>query len=187
MSSTNEIRQEFESNCGQLWQSIEKYAEDGLTLALERLEHSSATASFLKTFNDPVWGTIELYPWEVVLLDSPLLQRLRGIRQLGLAHLVYQGATHDRLQHTLGVVEASERMMRSLSRNREHRASFGKDRDTLIPEITEHHKYVVRLAALLHDIGHGPCSHASEPIISEGFDADFSAASEVLRKYYLVS
>ena len=114
-----------------------------------------------KTFNDPIWGDIVLYPWETVLLDSPLLQRLRGVRQLGMAHLVYPGAGYDRLEHSRGVVEAAERMIRSLERNAGFRRNFGKDRDDTVPQVSDHDVNSIRLAALLHDIGHGAFSHAT--------------------------
>ena len=70
---------------------------------LTNLERARSRDSFPKTINDPIWGVVELYPWEVCLLDSPLLQRLRGVRQLGLANLVYPGAGHSRIEHSLGV------------------------------------------------------------------------------------
>src|SRR5690349_21538699 len=88
---------------------------------------------FPKVVNDPIWGTIELRPWEVVVLDSPLLQRLRGIRQLGMAHLVYPSAGHDRLQHSCGVVEAAQRIVSALAHNAQNRRLFGKDRDESVP------------------------------------------------------
>lgn len=69
-----------------------------------------------KQINDPVWGTIELVPWEVALLDTPLLQRMRGVRQLGLAQLVFPGASHSRLEHIIGVVGAIETATRALNR-----------------------------------------------------------------------
>jgi len=64
-----------------------------------------------KEVNDPIWGTIVLRPIEVVVLDSPLLQRLRFIRQLGVVHLVYPAANHSRLEHTLGVVHQVDRLI----------------------------------------------------------------------------
>src|SRR5215831_16896605 len=54
-----------------------------------------------KELNDPVWQTLTVHPVEVVILDSPLLQRLRFIRQLGVAHYVHPGTTHTRLEHSL--------------------------------------------------------------------------------------
>ena len=118
---------------------------------------------FPKVFNDPVWATIELLPWEVILLDSPLVQRLRGVRQLGLAHLVYPGAGYDRLEHARGVVEAADRMLQGLARNAKHRKSHGARPDTAIPEVSDDDYYVVRLAALLHDLGQGRSVMPSSP------------------------
>src|SRR5205823_3369783 len=77
------------------------------------------------------------------LLQTNAIQRLRGIRQLAMASLVYPGAVHTRFDHTLGVMHIAGLMSRSLS---------------LDSDETE----LVELAALLHDIGHGPFSHVSE-------------------------
>jgi HD superfamily phosphohydrolase len=134
-----------------------------------------------KAFNDPIWGTIELYPWETILLDSPLIQRLRGIRQLGLAHYVYPGASHSRLEHTLGVVEASERMIQALVRNADHRRIYGDDPDEGIPVPSDRDRYSIRLAALLHDIGHGPLSHVTEPVIEQRYKEEFERSKQLLR------
>lgn len=135
-----------------------------------------------KSFSDPIWGVIELMPWEVVLLDSPLLQRLRGVRQLGLSHLVYPGALHDRLEHTRGVVEAAERMMRALERNAAHHRRFGGE--AALPAISRADRASVRLAALLHDAGHGPFSHASEYVLAGLLPEDFERAAAVLHRFY---
>jgi hypothetical protein len=70
-----------------------------------------------KQINDPVWEVITVEPAEILLLDSPLLQRMRGVRQLGLAHLVFPGATHDRFAHICGVLEAAARMYSALANN----------------------------------------------------------------------
>lgn len=116
-----------------------------------------------KQVNDPVWGTIELHAWEVALLDTGLLQRMRGVRQLGLAQLVFPGACHDRLEHILGVVGAVEETLSALSRQIERR---NRDQPgTQVPTITAEDRYCLRLAALFHDLGHGPFSHATEPVM----------------------
>ncbi|MDA4845451.1 HD domain-containing protein [Hoeflea poritis] len=117
-----------------------------------------------KQVNDPIWGTIELLPWEVALLDTPLLQRMRGVRQLGLAHLVFPGASHGRLEHIIGVVGSIEEAMRALSRQIER---WNRDQPATqhIATISSRDRYALRLAALLHDIGHGPFSHALEPVL----------------------
>ncbi|HTV54963.1 MAG TPA: HD domain-containing protein [Terriglobia bacterium] len=118
--------------------------------------------------NDPIWGTIELRAWEVALLDTPLLQRLRGVRQLGLAQYVFPGAAHDRLEHTCGVLGAVEAMIQALSRQIE-RANRSSPISPL-PEITVEQHTALRLAALLHDIGHGPFSHAIELLLAHSRD-----------------
>ena len=123
-------------------------------------------------------------PWETVLLDSPLLQRLRGVRQLGMAHLVYPGAGHDRLEHVKGVVEAADRMIRALERNADNRRRFGDDRDENVPQVSDEDRYATRLAALLHDIGHGPFSHATEQLIEQRYEEEFESVVRVLRRLF---
>jgi deoxynucleoside triphosphate triphosphohydrolase SAMHD1 len=105
-----------------------------------------------KEFNDPVWGTILLHPLELLVLDSPLLQRLRSVSQLGVVHFVYPAATHSRLQHTLGVVHQVERLVASLNA---HYKGSGE-------AVEEREIRLLRLAALCHDVGHGALSHVSE-------------------------
>jgi hypothetical protein len=118
-----------------------------------------------KQINDPVWGSIELFPWEVALLDSPMLQRMRGVRQLGLAQLVFPGAGHDRLEHIIGVVGAVERMIRALQRQIERWNLENKPLGKSLVEIRDQDRYALRLAGMFHDLGHGPFSHAMEPVL----------------------
>src|ERR1700730_12784709 len=150
-----ELVQKLEQACPVLKTAVDSLAAKWLGVVLERLDTREGKRGFPKVFNDPVWGTIELLPWEVLLLDSTLVQRLRGVRQLGLAHYVYPGAGHDRLEHARGVVEAAERMLRALERNARHRSHYGTRPDQAIPALSEVDYYTVRLAALLHDLGHG--------------------------------
>jgi len=84
---------------------------------------------------DPLWNNIRLEPEALAVIDTPAFQRLRYVRQLGHAFLVYPGATHTRFEHALGTYHLAGRVT--------------PDRD-------------IRLAALLHDIGHYPFSHALE-------------------------
>jgi len=175
------LRAEFAASAPTLWAKTSQLVEEWTAPILD---HISQKRGFPKAFNDPIWGTIELYPWETTLLDSPLIQRLRGIRQLGLAHCVYPGASHSRLEHSLGVVEASERMIQSLVRNAEHRRTYGEDPDEAIPHPSDLDKYSIRLAALLHDIGHGPFSHVTEPVIEQRYAADFEGAKQLLRERF---
>ena len=176
-----QLRSDLEGKAPTLWRELGALAERWTAAALERLEAGRLHAAYPKTFNDPIWGVVEFLPWETVLLDSPMLQRLRGVRQLGMAHLVYPGAGHDRLEHSRGVVEAAERMIRALERNADYRRRFGSDRDELVPWVNDQDRYATRLAALLHDIGHGPFSHATEQLIEARHKNEFRDAADVLR------
>ncbi len=102
-----------------------------------------------KIVNDPVYGFINIpYPILYDLMEHPYFQRLRRIQQLGLTHYVYPGANHTRFQHALGVLHLMEQVIAVLQ-------SKGQ-------EITEREAEGVMIAILLHDIGHGPFSHALE-------------------------
>lgn len=180
MDDAGELRSNLAREAPTLWTELGSRAKDWLAPAKDRLE-SSKKHGYPKTFNDPIWGDITLYPWETLLLDSPLMQRLRGVRQLGMAHLVYPGAGHDRLEHSRGVVEAAERMMAALTRNAEARRKFGKDSDEHVPTVAEEDRHAIRLAALLHDVGHGAFSHATEMLIASRLKGDFKKAEKVFR------
>ena len=101
---------------------------------------------------DPLWGTIDLDVVARRVVDSAAFQRLRYIRQLGLAHLVYPGATHTRFDHALGVYHLIRRAIGELEARGEQERLDAADR-RLVP-----------LAGLLHDVGHYPFSHALEEL-----------------------
>jgi len=109
-----------------------------------------------KVFNDPVWGSIRLYSWEVAFLDSLLLQRLRFLKQLGVVHWVFPGAGHSRFEHTLGVVHQMQALLDGLERN------SGLAGERVVDDVTVK---LLRLAALVHDTGHCVMSHVSEPTL----------------------
>lgn len=185
MALAGNLREKIAEVSPNLWAELGSLADEWTSPILSRLISRRAGEGFPKTINDPVWGVIELYPWETVLLDSPLLQRLRGVRQLGMAHHVYPGAGHDRLEHSRGVVEAAERMMRALVRNAGHRKKFGTDADRDVPhEIDPFDHVVIRIAALLHDIGHGPFSHAIEPLLKDRLQSEFDSLKDLLLKFF---
>jgi uncharacterized protein len=108
-----------------------------------------------KIFNDPVHGFIEV-PKGIILdlIDSDEFQRLRRIRQLALTSLVYPGAMHSRFNHALGAMFLMQQALEVLK-------SKGAD---ISPEETE----AAQIAILLHDVGHGPFSHALENVILPG-------------------
>ena len=106
-----------------------------------------------KVIRDAVFGFNVFFKHEINLIDSPLLQRLRRIHQTALAVLTYPSSTHTRFEHSLGCTVIAARMIRAIN---------DKYPDT--PQIDAVQRAEVRLAALLHDCGHGPFSHASEAV-----------------------
>ena len=114
---------------------------------------------------DPVWNTIRLDAVAASIVDTAPFQRLRYIRQLGLAHLVYPGATHTRFDHAVGVYHLAVRAIRTL-----------KSRPALPPEVWEGAR-LIPYAALLHDIGHYAFSHALEELEPERIAGDHEEMS----------
>ena len=179
------LRDNLEQAAPSLWAAIEALVQGWTVPILQRLDGTPLRRPYPKTFNDPVWGTIELRPHEILLLDSPLLQRLRSVRQLGMAHHVYPSACHNRLEHSLGVVEAADRMIVALDRNAAHRREYpGRDADREAPQATEMDRVTTRLAALLHDVGHGSFSHVSERLIERRLRPEISLAQTGLRQAF---
>ncbi|WP_256010966.1 HD domain-containing protein [Desertivirga xinjiangensis] len=108
-----------------------------------------------KIINDPVYGFISIHSDLIFdLIEHPYFQRLRNIKQLGMTHLVYPGALHTRFHHALGAMHLMGMAIETLK-------SKGR-------EITDEEEEAVTIAILLHDIGHGPFSHALEHTIVEG-------------------
>ncbi|HEY5509519.1 MAG TPA: HD domain-containing protein [Prolixibacteraceae bacterium] len=108
-----------------------------------------------KIINDPVWGFIDLTPGIIFhLIEHPYFQRLRRIRQLGFTSLVYPGANHTRFEHSIGSMYLVSTALDVL-------------RDKGV-EITDEEAEGVTIAVLLHDLGHGPFSHALEESIVKG-------------------
>lgn len=107
------------------------------------------------TIRDPLWQNIPLDPVAAEVVDAPEFQRLRRVKQLGFAHLVYPGAVHTRYLHALGVYHLTGRAVAALER-KGYLAELTGDQAAAIP--------AVRLAALLHDVGHYAFSHAMEEL-----------------------
>ena len=127
----------------------------------------------MKVIRDPIHDYIELDDLALSLIDTPALQRLRRIRQLGFSNLVYPGANHTRFEHSLGVYHLTAHM---------------------IEQVDEEERNELLAAGLLHDIGHGPFSHATEGIIERYTRKSHDdvagllkkgEVSEVLREYSL--
>ncbi len=109
---------------------------------------ASEIVNKVKTVHDPVHGSIRVDGFFLDLLDRHEMQRLRGIKQLGSANLVFPGANHTRFEHCLGAYHLAGKMAESISLSKE---------DTL----------AVRAAGLLHDICHAPYSHTLEAVMEE--------------------
>jgi HD superfamily phosphohydrolase len=107
-----------------------------------------------KRIFDPIHRFIELDAGEVALLEAPALQRMRRLRQLGLAYLAYPSAEHSRFSHALGAMATGTRVLDAL---REHSPeAFASEAEFRAL------RRLLRASLLLHDVGHGPFSHASE-------------------------
>ncbi len=101
---------------------------------------------------DPVHGYVKMTEVERELIDSPFLQRLRRIHQLAGSYLVYPGALHTRFEHVVGTMHVAGQAAESLARASEMSGDMVQE---------------IRIAALLHDVGHGPFSHMYEEVLSE--------------------
>ncbi|MEF8873536.1 MAG: HD domain-containing protein [Candidatus Thermoplasmatota archaeon] len=116
-----------------------------------------------KTIQDTIHGSVKFSGPFLELLDCPEMQRLSEIKQLGLAKLVFPGANHTRLEHSIGAYHVAEKMAESLGLNEEERN-------------------LVKAAALLHDVGHAPFSHTLEFIIEDKTGKDHMDVTQELIK-----
>ena len=110
------------------------------------------TRSRFEIIRDPLWNNIRVDAFTMRLVDTPAFQRLRYVRQLGLAYLVYPGATHSRFEHALGTYHLARRTIALLQERGE------------LDSLPADEPAVIYAAALLHDVGHYPFSHALEEI-----------------------
>ncbi|MCL6218514.1 HD domain-containing protein [Zunongwangia pacifica] len=116
-----------------------------------------ASKNKLKILNDPIYGFITIPSQRIFnIIEHPYFQRLRRISQMGLSYLVYPGAHHTRFQHAIGCVHLMQKAVRVLRFKG--------------VEISADEEEALEIAILLHDIGHGPFSHAMEHSIVEGVD-----------------
>jgi HD superfamily phosphohydrolase len=117
----------------------------------------------MTAIRDPVHGYIELDDLALALIDTPQMQRLRWIKQLGLANLVYPGANHTRFEHSLGAYHLARGLADHLG-------------------LAEEEKLKLGAAALLHDLGHGPLSHATEAVLAPFLKREHERIIDILRR-----
>jgi HD superfamily phosphohydrolase len=119
---------------------------------------------------DVIHGPVELYPWELAIIDSAAFQRLRNIKQLGFSEFAYPCAVHNRYVHSIGACHLAGLAFQAIFKK-----YFFSNQETY-----HHFYYLARASALLHDIGHGPFSHAIEHCMPEA--GKLGLPAEVLGK-----
>ncbi len=125
-------------------------------------------------FRDPIHVFIRLDADERTVVDSVPFQRLRHIHQLAMTYLVYPGATHRRFEHSLGCMELASRIFDTITKP-EHLDALPKDVRSRLPKLENadsraYWRKTVRMAALCHDLGHLPFSHAAEDLLPDKVD-----------------
>lgn len=136
----------------------------------------------------PVYGFVELSDWEWQIISQPAYQRLRRIRQLAWTDYVFPGAMHTRFEHSLGVMHMATMLYEGIAKRSRDilQSDLGYNDDGI-----KRHRTLVRLAALLHDVGHSPFSHAAEdlfplvdaPSSAERFKHEQYSAT-IVRRYF---
>lgn len=105
----------------------------------------------MKFIRDSLHGNLQINEFEVKLIDTPQIQRLRRIKQLGFTYLVYPGANHTRFEHSIGTMYLASRL------------SYGL-------KLPDEQRQILRVCAILHDAGHGPFSHVSESVLKQSHE-----------------
>lgn len=151
------FRELFEEDSFKIYfQEVEEFTNQKLEEYLDLLQKKELKRGGKEIF-DAVWGNVEFSNGEIYILDSPLLQRLRDIKHLGLAYYVYCGSDYSRFYHTIGVVYLADRMATAINR-----CEFGTNEQE-----KQYFRITARLAAIFHDAGHMFLSHVSEHYFSK--------------------
>ncbi len=157
---------------GENWEQIQNAISEH-----NRFIHMGEKHTRQKAVQDPVHGAILLEPWELDIISTWEMLRLRYVRQLGPAHLVYPGATHTRFEHCIGTNFLAQKSIRVVN--------YCDDLDTacFVPFsrlLDEYHQKLFRAAALLHDVGHPPTSHTIEYALDSWVGLDHLDLGEYL-------
>lgn len=139
-------------------------------------------------FRCPVHGFIQVDAWERDIIAQPAFQRLRRIRQLAWTDYIYPGAMHTRFEHSLGVMHIATRLFDAIRE---------RSKDVLTKDLSYNEdglrrsRRLVRFTALLHDVGHGPFSHASEELFpflpgssTKKYEHDTHYSAEIIRQEF---
>jgi deoxynucleoside triphosphate triphosphohydrolase SAMHD1 len=165
-------------------ESLNGYYKDiDLFLSELLVEHDMTAIEFAqpKIISDPLLGYIHFNECEVYIIDSPVFQRLRYIRQLGLSYLVFPSLGYSRFEHSLGVVGRISQMINMIKINNQ---AVGREKSVSIDAELECYEVSLRLAGLLHDIGHCIFSHCSERVINELSGNKKVPSSELIRDIF---
>lgn len=166
------------SEFGWIRNSVEAYVSQNMKAYIEECEqrcnNMMLSPAHTKNFYDSVWGTIEINEGEIFVIDSPIMQRLRYIKQLGLADVLYSSATHTRFSHTLGVLQTADTMAFQITKELEKK-------EVKVPKDA---RQVIRLAAIFHDCGHMFCSHASEAYFQKNRKAKLYSNIDNIRNLF---
>lgn len=138
------------TECNKIFEEVNEFVDLYLRKYNSTLKTTSLSNKGKEIF-DSIWGSVKLSPIEVLIIDSPLIQRLKNIKQLGYAYQVYCNADYNRFAHTIGVVETSKRITEIISEKvpKDHECTFDFES-------------IIRIAAIMHDSGHTFFSHVSE-------------------------
>ena len=174
MAQTKTHRLIEDSRLTPFYSGVETFCASNLASGRD-LELGSA-----KIFADPIEGYATLAPWEVAIVNTPLFQRLRCIRQLGLTYLVYPTLGYSRFEHTLGARARLDQVVLNLRENLKLRNV--EKRLQHLPE--DEQLLASRLAVLCHDIGHCVFSHVSEAVIDRLPGSSTYPSSEQIREIF---
>ena len=130
---------------------------------------------------DPVHDFILFNDFEKRLINSPPVQRLKYIQQLALTYEVYPGGTHSRFEHSLGTMELATQAFETIVRS--GGTAFAKLEWSQSEQ--SNYRQLLRIAALLHDIGHAPFSHAPEDLLPDGYSGHESFTEEFIKSDYV--